>query len=411
MSDTNTQTVHKVDFDVDSWLSAPSGENVITQEKPKPSVFSKPDTKLDFLEEEPKEEIKKEEPKEGETKTPPESPDKIIEGLDIGTETEEEKAKKGRPSTDKSGLVEFFKKRIEAKEMVTFEDFDESKQTLDEYLTSLSSKELDDLYTANITQFKDEVTANTPKEFFDSLPNELQFAAKYVLDGGQDLKGLFQALAQVEQTRELDPKADTDQSQIIRSYLLATNFGTEEEITDEITNWKDLGVLEKKASQFKPRLDKMQEEQVAQRLAEQELKKVQQQQAAKAYVDNVFEALRPGEINGLKLDKNIQAKLYAGLTQAQYPSMNGRPTNLLGHLLEKYQFGEPNYSLIAEALWLLSEPDEYRKNIAKGGKNQATEEIAKKLKIEQNQKQVTSFDDEKERKVLRNPSKTNIFQR
>jgi hypothetical protein len=107
----------------------------------------------------------------------------------------------------------------------------------------------------------------------------------------------------------------------------------------------------------------MQEEIVAAQLAEQEARKQQQEQAAQAYMQNVFETLRPAEINGLKLDKKTQAQLYSGLTQPQYPSISGRPTNLLGHLLEKYQFVEPNYGLIAEALWLLSNPDEYRSQL------------------------------------------------
>ena len=32
------------------------------------------------------------------------------------------------------------------------------------------------------------VRRETPKQFFDSLPQELQVAAKYVADGGPDLK-------------------------------------------------------------------------------------------------------------------------------------------------------------------------------------------------------------------------------
>jgi hypothetical protein len=52
---------------------------------------------------------------------------RIIGGNDADT-----KAKPGRPKTEKSGLVEFLKKRIESKEMFAFDDYDESKQSLDE---------------------------------------------------------------------------------------------------------------------------------------------------------------------------------------------------------------------------------------------------------------------------------------
>jgi hypothetical protein len=295
--------------------------------------------------------------------------------------------------------------------MFAFDDYDESKQSLDEYLGTLGEKDIEELWQANVDNMKSEVAAKTPKEFFEALPDELQYAAKYVMDGGQDLRGLFQALAQVEQVRALDPKDENDQEGIVRSYLQATNFGNEEEIEEELTTWKDLGVLEKKAKQFKPKLDSMQEEIVQSQIVEQEARKQQQEQAAEAYMQNVFEALRPAEINGLKLDKKTQAQLYSGLVQPQYPSISGRPTNLLGHLLEKYQFVEPNYPLIAEALWLLSNPDEYRQTLTKQGKNQAVEQTVRQLKTEQSRKNTSTYQDDDEPKSRKLVRPANIFKR
>jgi integrase len=216
-------------------------------------------------------------------------------------EEETSKSKGGRPRTEKSGLVEFLKKRIESNEMFAFDDYDEKKESLDDYLGKLGEKDIEDLWKANIDNMKQEVASQTPQQFFESLPEELQYAAKYVSDGGNDLKGLFQALAQTEEVRSLDPVDDNDQELIIRSYLQATQFGTPEEIEEELETWKDLGVLEKKAKQFKPKLDQMQEQIVQAKIQEQEYKKQQQEQAAEAYMQNVFEALRPAEINGLKL--------------------------------------------------------------------------------------------------------------
>jgi hypothetical protein len=422
-----TTNVKQVDVDldnIDSWLGAPGSDNILTPtsedktkpaEAAKPNFFSNKPVDLGFIDNEDEDQpepVKDPENQNPPADAPPVKVDDILNELETAENDEDpEKKKPGRPKTEKNGLIEFFKKRIESKEMFAFDDYDEEKQSLDEYLGSLSEKDLDELYTANITQIKEDIASQTPKEFFESLPQELQYAAKYVADGGQDLKGLFQALAHVEQTRELDPSNDGDQESIVRNYLQATKFGTPEEIDEEIVTWKDLGVLGKKAGQFKPKLDKMQEEIVAQKLAEQEKQKQQQQQAVKEYMDNVFEALRPGEINGLKLDKNTQAKLYSGLTQAQYPSMSGRPTNLLGHLLEKHQFVEPNYQLIAEALWLLSDPDDYRKSLAKTGQNQAAADISRKLKTEQQRKQpsTNTLEDQEENKTRRIPRQNNSF--
>jgi hypothetical protein len=415
MSDqSNVQTsVQQVDLDIDSWLGAPGADNVITAtseqtEEAKPNIFSSKKQDLSFLDKQDSEETSDEETKE-KAKEVFKELDK--EFLDQAEEEEITKSKGGRPKTEKSRLVEFLKKRIDSKEMFAFDDYDESKQSLDEYLGTLGEKDIEELWQANVDNMKSEVAAKTPKEFFEALPDELQYAAKYVMDGGQDLRGLFQALAQVEQVRALDPKDENDQEGIVRSYLQATNFGNEEEIEEELTTWKDLGVLEKKAKQFKPKLDSMQEEIVQSQIVEQEARKQQQEQAAEAYMQNVFEALRPAEINGLKLDKKTQAQLYSGLVQPQYPSISGRPTNLLGHLLEKYQFVEPNYPLIAEALWLLSNPDEYRQTLTKQGKNQAVEQTVRQLKTEQSRKNTSTYQDDDEPKSRKLVRPANIFKR
>ena len=167
---------------------------------------------------------------------------------------------------------------------------------------------------------------------------------------------MFATLSQVEQHKQLDIKKSGDQEKIITEYLSATGYGTAEDIQEEIEIWKDLGKLESQASKFKPKLDKMQEKVVAQKLQEQELKKKQQENASQEYMKNVYETLKEGKLGDLKVDRKTQAMLYNGLVQPNYPSVSGTNTNLLGHLLEKYQFVEPNYGLISEALWLLQDP-------------------------------------------------------
>lgn len=422
MSDnqTNVQTsVQQVDLDIDSWLGAPGADSIVTptaaedNKDQKPNIFSQGKFDTNFLDEED-DDNSDDEKKDKDPVAAKEFIDDLVNMSDDQDDDDDDqsaKSKGGRPKTEKSGLVEFLKKRIESKEMFAFDDYDENKQSLEEYLGSLGEKDVEELWQANIDNLKQEVAAKTPQEFFESLPEELQYAAKYVADGGQDLKGLFQALAQVEQVRQLDPTDENDQEGIVKSYLQATGFGTEEEIEEELTTWKDLGVLEKKAKQFKPKLDQMQEEIVQSQIAEQENRKQQQEQAAEAYMKNVFEALRPAEINGLKLDKKTQAQLYSGLVQPNYPSISGRPTNQLGHLLEKYQFVEPNYPLIAEALWLLSNPDEYRQNLVKQGKNQAVEQTVRQLKTEQARKNVSTYQDEDENRSRKIARPTNIFKR
>ena len=104
--------------------------------------------------------------------------------------------------------------------------------------------------------------------------------------------------------------------------------------------------------------------------------------------------------------------LYNGLVQPNYPSISGKPTNMLGHLLEKYQYVEPRHDLIAEALWLLADPEGYKSKIKDQGKVAATEKTVRQLKTEQAKMQsstpVVERDEARQRRIPRND---NFFKR
>jgi hypothetical protein len=399
----DSTTVGQVDVNIDEIFGMPGADSVMLpadeEEKPK-SMFSKETVDTTFLDKPTtKEEVAKKEEVE-----------ETIAELDSLITQEEDAGNKGRPKVDKSGLAELASKMIEDGSLVPFDD----DKPLEEYTT----KDFRELFEANFQERENAIRENTPKEFFNALPEELQYAAKYVADGGQDLKGLFRTLAQVEEMRQLDPSDEYDQAEIARQYLYATNFGTPEEIEEEINDWKDMDRLQQKANQFKPKLDRMQEEIVARQLAEQEVKKQQQEHAARQYTDNVYSTLANGEIGGLKLDRKVQSMLYSGLVQPNYPSISGKPTNLLGHLLEKYQFVEPRHDLIAEALWLLSDPDGYKSKIKDQGTKQAVEKTVRQLKTEQSRKITSSVNDDREydsrtktSKPQKTISRTNMFKR
>jgi len=100
-------------------------------------------------------------------------------------------------------------------------------------------------------------------------------------------------------------------------------------------------------------------------------------------MQNVYETLKDGNLGDIRVDKKTQALLYNGLVQPNYPSISGKNTNLLGHLLERYQFVEPNYQLVTEALWLLSDPNGYKSKIMEKGAQKSVEKTVRKLKTEQ----------------------------
>jgi hypothetical protein len=403
---TEQTTVQQVDINIDDIFGgAPGADSIVlpAAEDKKPSFFSTPKTDLTFLDKED------EEDEDGNPKPSTQTANDLLNELtnDVNDlqDQDDDAPKGGRPKVDKSGMVETFSKLIEEGLLIGFED----DKPMDEY----SIKDWKELLQANFEEKERAIKEQTPKEFFEALPEELQYAAQYVANGGNDLKGLFSALAQVEEVRGLDPTDEMDQEQIVRSYLRATGFGNDEDIDEEIVTWKDLGKLEQQANKFKPKLDRMQESIVAQKIAEQEQMKAQQEQAASAYMDNVYEALKPSELAGIKLDKKTQAMLYAGLVQPNYPSISGRNTNLLGHLLEKHQFVEPNYPLVAEALWLLADPEGYKSKIMDQGKNKVVENTVRQLKTEQNRKISSTVPDDKddEPKQRKIPRQTNIFKR
>lgn len=288
----------------------------------------------------------------------------------------------------------------------------------DKKLTEYTEADIEELIEANVEQMREELESELPQQFFQNMPPEMQQAYQYIANGGQDLKGMFKALSASQEMRDLDISQEKGQIQAIRSYLQATNYGTPEEIEDEIYSLQDRGELEKKAKQFKPKLDAMQQQIIDQKLQQQQIAQQKRQQEAQQYMENVYKTLEKGELNGIKLDNRTQNMLYAGLVQPNYPSVNGNQTNLLGHLLEKYQFVEPNHGLIAEALYLLADPEGYRNNLIEQGKIQSTEKTVRKLKTEQSNKSTSSVyeDSDDKRSTVRRSSgikrpKKNFFER
>ena len=388
----DTTTVGQVDVNIDDLFGMPGAENVMLPEDDKPkSMFSSENIDTTFLDNKPASPSEKQEAAEKKAEV-----EETIAELDGLISQEEDAGNKGRPKVDKSGLYELAHKMIEDGELMAFDD----EKPLEDYTT----KDFRELFEANFNEREAKIRKDTPKEFFQSLPEELQIAAKYVADGGQDLKGLFRTLAHVEEMFELDPNNENDQAEIARQYLYATNFGTDEEIESEIQDWSDMDKLGQKANQFKPKLDRMQEEIVARQLAEQEQKKSQQEHAAKAYTENVYNTLAAGDIGGVKLDRRTQSMLYSGLVQPSYSSISGKQTNLLGHLLEKYQFVEPRHDLIAEALWLLADPDGYKSKIKDQGGKAAIEKTVRQLKTEEGRK-LSSSNVSEDREERRTPNR------
>ena len=425
MSDTNNMeetTVTKEEINIDEVFGGADAGNVTLPEgeTAKPSILDRvtPEADFTFTETTEKEDWMDEEDvvipdavtKKTEAGVKAEGDDILddmsLEGESDNSAESEKTETRGRKQIN--GFSDVINKMVKSDKLFAFDD--------DKSLEDYSAKDIEELLEANLEERANQVRRESPKQFFDALPNELKVAAQYVANGGTDMKGLFRTLSQAEETFEIDGSSEKGQERIISEYLGSTGYGTPEEIQEEIEIWKDLGKLESQAMKFKPKLDKMQEKVVAQKLKEQELKQAQQAEASKQYMDNVYSTLQEGTLNGMRLDKKTQSLLYNGLVQPAYPSVSGKNTNLLGHLLEKYQFQEPNYTLISEALWLLADPGGYKKKIMDMGAQKTTEKVVRQLKTEQASKGGASLgvaEKEKERKPSRRtiPKPQNFFKR
>ena len=389
---TEKTTVETVDIDIESILNPGADSVMIPSEDKKNTLFTRNAEDISFLDKpavtdksDDEDDAKKDDDskKEGPVVTSDEI-NKMIEDDDTSKKT-------GRPKTDKEGLIELANKLIEKKQLIPFED----DKPIEEY----TLKDFEDLFEANAQEKERQLREKVPGEFLNALPPEMQYAADYVMRGGKDLKGLFRSLAVVEEVRALDPTNESDQRQIVRSYLQATNFGDTEEIEEEINGWDDRNELEAKANKFKPKLDAMSEKQVQAQLHKQEQMRQQQAEQSQLYMDNIYKTLEPSEINGLKLDKKTQNLLFAGLVQPNYQSVSGKQTNLLGHLLEKYQFVEPNHGLVAEALWLLADPDGYKDKVRQVTKKEVITDTVRKLKSEESKKLASHSEPEDDQKT------------
>lgn len=395
MATETTQVTHKEvskeELDALLGTPGPAADSILVPEDSKPNVFTRKKVDLNYLNDEDKASAAaaaQTADKTDDAAGAAPAKDKGQAIVDELADTNPDKDKNKGAKDEKGSLPDTLKALIKSGKLIPFDD----EKPLDEY----TKKDVEELLDANFSEREKKIRTQAPIDFFDALPQELQYAAKYALDGGKDMKGMFRALGEAADVQALDATDPNNHEKIVRQFLATTGFGTAEEIDEEITGLRDRDELEKKAAQFKPKLEKMKEAIVGQKLAEQEERQAAQAESAKHYVGSVYKTLETGELSGLKMDRKTQEMLYAGLVQPRYPSISGRPTNYLGHLLEKFQFLEPDHARVAEALWLLADPEGYKNKLREQGKNGATEKTVRMLRTEEANKNTGSTVVEKE---------------
>lgn len=415
MSTTNNEdgAPKEVEYkDLDDLLGTSAATVVVPNEKK--TVLSKDkDDDLSFLDNDLKdhddEEEEEDEPAAADPKQPLPPVDNLADVLDDPEPEEEEEEEEeekdadgnpiqkkpapGRPKLSKDAMVEATKKLIEKGILQPFDD--------DKDLADYTIDDFQELIEANIVAKTETVAKEAPLQIFGQLPEDVQKVIAYSLNGGTDTKSILQSVLQSQEIVELNVEKEEDQKSIIRSWLQSIEYGPASEIEDEITSIEDRGDLRKKAEAFKPQLDAKQAGIIQKKLADQEAANLRAQEAAKEYSNKIHAVLATGELNGIKIDNKIQNMLYYGLTDSKsYQDKSGKPTTMLGHLLEEHQFGKnPNQALIAEALWLLSDPENYRNSVKSVGKKESTKETYRALKAAEAGKLPSSSSQEVKKEV------------
>jgi hypothetical protein len=293
----------------------------------------------------------------------------VVAILEDEEDTEDEKAKKaGRPVVSKDALIKGLEERFKNKTFFELEG--------DKPLSEYTEAELWEVIDLNIEEAKKNVADEVPLAFYDSLPEEIQTAYAYLentraVKGGYDKKDvqhILKVVTQVIETQNLDVETESGQEQIIRTYLAMRDNATPEELDEEINALKDKGELEKKAGQFKPKLDSLHQQRMEQLVKTSEANRKKAEKQAEAYSQRVISTLKTGEVKGIKIDKKTQANLYEMMVQPQYLSFQGDNAEL-----EK---------LMLSAL-VFQDPDGFLEKVRLQGSNAQATAVAKKLKTEQ----------------------------
>jgi hypothetical protein len=384
---TNSATaVEEVDFDnLDDLLGIPSASSVIAPTESKPTVLKSDKVDISFLDkigDDDTESLK--DPVVAKAAVSALVDDEFTGGPSDAADEVEEKDKGGRPRLTKDAMIEAATRLIDKG---VLQPFDDGKA-----LADYTVDDFEELIQANIDSQTSEVAQNAPVQLFQQLPEEVQAVIHYALNGGQDIKSVFSQLAKAQETFDLDVTNEQDQESIARQYLNLSGFGSTEEVEDEINVLKDRGDLQKYAERYKPKLDARQAEVIEKRLKDQQSAQARKNDMEKRYHDVVYNTLNSNNLNGIPLNNKVQTMLYYGLTDAtKYQDAKGNATNALGYLLEQHQFGEKaNPSLVAEALWLLADPVNYRNSVKQLGANVANANTVRALRTEEASRNTSS---------------------
>jgi hypothetical protein len=227
-----------------------------------------------------------------------------------------------------------------------------------------TSEDLIELIQNNMDHKLQEVNQQIFDDRLASLPPQYQSIMKYGLNGGQDVQALINSWGEVEQTFNTDISTTEGQESVVKQYLLETGYGSEAMIDKDIKTWTDLGVLEEKATAFKPALEESQMRKVHALEQQQQMQVQQEQQFHQHHMDVIGHSLTSFQLEGADLDRETKGRLFEA-AQPQYQSqITGRPIDALEAIVEELKYGQnqdPN--LYLELMYFASDPEGFKENL------------------------------------------------
>lgn len=233
----------------------------------------------------------------------------------------------------------------------------------------------------NIQDKLSEVNENIFQEQLQALPPQFQSIMKYGLSGGTDVKSLLESWGEAERVFSIDITSEAGKEQVVRDYLRLTKYGTDEEITQDIQTWKDLGTLDKKAEAFKPKLEEHQMKVIAAKEKEADDAKQWELQYTQQYIKAVGQVLAKEDINGLKLDKQTKQFIYQNVQPIYQSQLTGKPIDALEAVVEELKYGQnANPEFYSQLLLFATQPEVFMETLKLQLKNNVTIEQERKLR-------------------------------
>jgi hypothetical protein len=251
----------------------------------------------------------------------------------------------------------------------------EDKEDIEEY----THDELVKLIKDNIEEVNKKAQEQAILSLLDTLPEEVQYVIEYALRDGKDFKKVFKLLAEYDETKDITSALDDED--VLMLYYKETKGMDEEEIESLIESYKRKGIFNSKVSQARKELTEIRKSKIQEEIKKQEVEAEERRKGFEQFKNNLISSIEKSNLFKTDKTKKLKDEFVSSLLEIKYDSISGQKTNKFNHLLEKYLYVEPNYDLIAEVYWLMSNPQSYKEFIRSDVKQKVIkEEVIPKLK-------------------------------